>query len=73
MEPNMKAQWSRYGALFVAAGLFIAGAVENTDTGVGAIFITAGLISFGCWMTLEIAFLLRNPKHHHPDEQRDEE
>jgi hypothetical protein len=65
-------QFARYGALFVAAGLFIGGALEQSNTGAGTIFITAGLISFGCWMTLEIHYLLSDPKHHHPKEEDNE-
>lgn len=69
----MEHQWARYGSLFVAAALFIGGAIKQEQSGAGAVFITAGLISFGAWLTLEIHFLMSDPTHHHPDKKDDQE
>ena len=69
---------ARYGSLAVAAGLLIAGAFSTSTPEGATLFFTAGLIAFGCWLTLEVHFLLGGNSQHgdivtHDSEETDDE
>ena len=55
----MREHLTRYGSLFVAALLFIAGAMKYHNDVTGTAFLTAGLVMLGCWVTLEVMYTLR--------------
>ena len=54
----MTKDFARYGSLLAAALLFSAGAAKQPDD-TGAVFMAAGLVSFGCWIVLEVMATLR--------------